>query len=224
MCTRQFACRRPMLDPLATLALATARSALVLVRAPTRQPPAGSGRKHWASSAPRLNKSGAPLAPSGRPARSNARRSAAGCCITRHCGSVRSPRRHSRHGRRPAVGGRIPLAAAQSALRSRPGRGRRCRIWCITAASEGPESGGEAAFAERHQKLSGRLSRRPCAHRTITSTRRELAGANGKSASWSVETENQKCTLPFPGAGDHTPGTTCHDGMKPHGTTPSRAG
>src|ERR1039458_8685554 len=36
------------------------------------------------------------------------------------------------------------------------------------------------------------------AHRTITSTRRELAGAHGKSASWSVETENQKCTVPFP--------------------------
>jgi hypothetical protein len=35
MCPRQFACRRPMLDPLAPLALATARSALVLVRAPT---------------------------------------------------------------------------------------------------------------------------------------------------------------------------------------------
>ena len=42
---------------------------------------------------------------------------------------------------------------------------------------------------------------RGAAHRTITSTRRELAGANGKSASWSVETENQKCTVPFPGAG-----------------------
>lgn len=38
-------------------------------------------------------------------------------------------------------------------------------------------------------------------HRTVTSTRLEFPGENGKSASWSVETENQKCTVPFPGAG-----------------------
>jgi hypothetical protein len=47
--------------------------------------------------------------------------------------------------------------------------------------------------------LSGNTSRP--AHWTVTSTRREFPGANGKSASWSVETQNQKCTVPFPGAG-----------------------